>query len=137
MQKSQLIDLQEHFERYCNTKPVVGFNNARCGIKFIKRYLLPIIVNERDIEPIVAKKASHFVLFKFGYVQLLDILKFPSFATNLGSFLKAYKQSEINGIFPHECYYHRDKMNSEEQPPYEAFHNKQKNCNPLQKEYVD
>ena len=27
-QKNQLIDLQEHFERYCNVLPVFGFNSA-------------------------------------------------------------------------------------------------------------
>ena len=29
MQKNQLIDSQEHFERYCNTLPVFGFNSAK------------------------------------------------------------------------------------------------------------
>ena len=34
MQKNQLIDLQEHFERYCNTLPVFGFNSAKYDIQF-------------------------------------------------------------------------------------------------------
>ena len=29
MQKNQLIELQEHFERYCNVLPVFGFNSAK------------------------------------------------------------------------------------------------------------
>ena len=29
MQKNQIIDLQEHFECYCNTLPVFGFNSAK------------------------------------------------------------------------------------------------------------
>ena len=29
MQKTQLIDLQEHFERYCNTLPVFGFKSTK------------------------------------------------------------------------------------------------------------
>ena len=29
MQKNQLIDLQEHFQRYCNVLPVFGFNSAK------------------------------------------------------------------------------------------------------------
>ena len=29
LQKNQLIDLQEHFERYCNTLPVFVFNSAK------------------------------------------------------------------------------------------------------------
>ena len=36
MQKNQLIDLQEHFERYCNTLPVFGFNSAKYDINLIK-----------------------------------------------------------------------------------------------------
>ena len=45
MQKNQLIDLQEHFERYCNTLPVFGFNSAKYDINLIKSYLLPFLVN--------------------------------------------------------------------------------------------
>ena len=56
MQKNQLIDLQEHFERYCNVLPVFGFNSAKYDISLIKSHLLPILVNERYIEPTVIKK---------------------------------------------------------------------------------
>ena len=60
MLKNQLIDLQEHFERYCNVLPVFGFNSAKNDIDLIKSYLLPILVNERDIEPTVKQKANQF-----------------------------------------------------------------------------
>ena len=91
MQKNQLIDLQEHFERYCNVLAVCGFSSAKYDINLIKSYLLPILVNERDIEPTVIKKANQFVSFKFGDIQLLDIMNFLGGATSLDSFLKAYK----------------------------------------------
>ena len=89
MKKNHLIDLQEHFERYCNTLPVFGFDSAKYDINLIKSYLLPILVNERQIEPTVIKKADQFVSFKFGDVQLLDIVNFLGGATSLDSFLKA------------------------------------------------
>ena len=76
IQKNQLIELQEHFERYCNVLPVFGFNSAKYDINLIKCYLLPILVNERNIEPTVIKKANLFVSFKIGDVQLLDIMNF-------------------------------------------------------------
>ena len=60
MQKNQLIDLQEHFERYCNVLQVFGFNSAKYDINLIKSYLLPILVNEKDIEPTVIKKSVCF-----------------------------------------------------------------------------
>ena len=36
MQKNQLIELQEHLERYCNVLPVFGFNSAKYDINLIK-----------------------------------------------------------------------------------------------------
>ena len=89
MQKNQLIDLEEHFERYCNVLPVFGLNSANYDINPIKSYLLPIFVNERDIEPTDIKKANQFVSFKFGDIQLFDIMNLLGGATSLDSFLKA------------------------------------------------
>ena len=71
MQEKQLFYLQEHFERHCDVLPVFGFNSAKYHINLIKSYLLPILLNERDIEPTVMKKANQFVSFKFGDIQLL------------------------------------------------------------------
>ena len=53
MQKNQLIDLQKYFHRYCSTLPVFGFNSARYDMNFIKRYFLPLLVNERNIGPMI------------------------------------------------------------------------------------
>ena len=36
MQKKQLIEIQEHFEGYCNVLPVIGFNSAKYDINLIK-----------------------------------------------------------------------------------------------------
>ena len=52
-QKNQLIELQEHLERYCNVLPVFGFNSAKYDFNLIKTYLFPILINERNMEPIV------------------------------------------------------------------------------------
>ena len=65
MQKNQLIDLQEHFERYCNVLPVFGFNSAKYDINLIKSYLLPILVNDRGIEPTAIKKPISLFLSIF------------------------------------------------------------------------
>ena len=100
-QKNQLIESQEHLERYFNILPVFGFNSANNNLSLTKSYLLPILINERSMEPTVIKKANHFVSFKFGDLQLLDIMKFLGGATSLDSFLKAYKTSETNGFFSH------------------------------------
>ena len=56
-QKNQLIDLQEHFERYCNVLPVFGLNSSKYDINLIKSYSIQILVIGRDIEPTVLKKS--------------------------------------------------------------------------------
>ena len=60
-QKNQLIELQEHLDRYCNVLPAFGFNSAKYAINLIKSYSLPILINKRNMEPTVIKKANQFV----------------------------------------------------------------------------
>ena len=57
MQKNQLIQLLENLKRYGNVIYVFGLNGAKYDLHSIKSYLLPILVNERDIEPTVIKEA--------------------------------------------------------------------------------
>ena len=58
IQKKQLIDLQEHLERYCNVLSIFSFNSAKNDLNLIKSYLLSILVKERNIEPTVIKKGT-------------------------------------------------------------------------------
>ena len=117
MQKNQLVELQEHLESYCNVIPVFGFNSAKYDINLIKSYLLPILINERNMEPTLIKEANQFMSFKFGDVQLLDIMNFLGGATSLDSFLKAYKTAETKSFFPYEWFDCPQKMNKSELPP--------------------
>ena len=50
IQRNQIKDLQESLKRYCNVLPVFGSNSAKYDLNLIKSYLLPILVNKRDIE---------------------------------------------------------------------------------------
>ena len=95
LQKNQLLDFQQHFERYINTLPVFGFNSGKYDLNLIKSYLVPHLIHERDIQPTVIKKANHSLSFKFVDVQFLDILNFLGGATSLDSFLKAYKTQQF------------------------------------------
>ena len=78
--------------------------------------MLPILVNERNIEPTIVKKANQFISFNFGDFQLLDIMSFLGGATCPDSFLKAYKTSETKGSFPYEWFDHSAKMQNTEFP---------------------
>ena len=137
IQTKQLIELQEHLKRYCNVLLVFGFNGAKYDLNLIKSYLLPILVNERNFEPTVIKKANQFISFQIGDVQLLDTMIFLGGATSLDSFLKAYKTSGTKGFFPYAWFDHPDKLQNPELPPYDAFYSKLRSCNALETEYTD
>ena len=102
-----------------------------------KNLWLPILVNERNIELTVIIKANQFTSFKYGDIQLLDIMNFLRGATILDSFLKAYKTSETKIMFPYKCFEQPDKMQNTELPPYDVFYSKLRSCNPLQTQYTD
>ena len=135
--KNRLIELQEHFERYVNTLHVFGFNSSKYDLNLIKAYLIPLLVNEKGIEPTVIKKANQFVSFKFGNIQFLDIMNFLGGATSLDSFLKAYKTSETKGYFPYEWFDNVEKLSQQSLPSYDAFYSRLRNCNPLDKTFSD
>ena len=99
--------------------------------------MLPILVNERDIEPTIIKKANQFASFKFGDIQLLDNMNFLGGATSLDSFLKAYKTKETKGFFPYEWFDCPEKMNNKKLPLYDSFFSILRNSNPLEKDYND
>ena len=138
MQKKRLFDLKEHFERYCKTLPFFGFNDAKYDIDLIKSYLLPIFVNERQIEPTVIKKANQFVSFKFGDMQLLHIMNFLGgelLALTRSSSLTKQKRlkifSPMNGStipksWTKKNYLHKIPLFS-----------KLRNVNPVEKDYSD
>ena len=81
IKKNQLIDFMQLLKRYINTLPVFGFNSCRYDINLIKSYLTPYLVNEKETEPSVIKKANDLVSFKFGDVQLLEITWFLGVVT--------------------------------------------------------
>ena len=114
-----------------------GFNSAKNDLNLIKSHLLPILINERDIEPNVIRKASEFISFTFGEIQLLDIMNFLGGATRLDSFLKAYKTSETKRFFPYGWFDNPDKMQNTELPPKDAFYSKLRSCNSLEAEHTD
>ena len=135
LQKNQLIELQEHLERYCNVLLVFGFNIAKYDFNLIKSYLLPILINERNIEPTVIKKANQYVSFKFGEVQFLHIMNFFGGATSLDSFREAYETSEAKCFFPYDWFDCPQKMHNSKLLPYEAYFSKPRNVNPVEKDY--
>ena len=121
IQKNHIFDLQGSLERYFNVLTAFGFHSAKYDLKLIKSYLLPILVNEREIEPTVIKKVNQFISFKFGDIQLLDIMNFLGGATSFDSFLRAYRTSETKRFFPYEWFIPQTKCRIQNFPHMTPF----------------
>ena len=68
-----------------------GFNSEKSNLILIKTYLLPIPLNERDIEHTLVKKTNQYIAFKRDDFQLSDITNFFGGPLKFDSSLKAYK----------------------------------------------
>ena len=109
LQKNRIKEPQECLERYCIVLPVVGFNRANSDLNLIKSHLLPIHVNERDIEPTVIRKSNQFIFFKIGEVHFFDIMIFLPGGTSPDFCLSAYKTSETKAFFRFDKFHHPDE----------------------------
>ena len=135
IQQKQLLDLQRHFNNHVDTLSVFGFNSGKYDLNLINAYLIPHLLNDSDIQPMVIKKANQFISFKFDDIQFLDILNFIAGATSLDSFLKAYQSEETKGYFPYEWFDSFTKLDCNHLPLYDSFFSKLKNLNPLEKDF--
>ena len=84
--KRDLLNLQESLDNYLSIFPVLGFNSAKYDLNLIKSYLIPFLIIEKGLQPRVIKKTNQFISFKFGNVQMLDIMKFIGGSTTLNFF---------------------------------------------------
>ena len=135
LQRNPKTDLQEHFDRYCIVLPEFGFNSAKYDMNLIKSYVLADLVNERDLEPMVTKKANQLVSFKFGKIQLIQIMNCRGGATSLDFFLKAYKTNETNVFLPYDLFDCKEKLDKEF-PPFDSFLSNLRHSNPFEKDYI-
>ena len=82
LQMQNLFDqLQEYFDRYCNTLPVFGFLCARYDMNLIKSYLLP------------------FIVFKFVMFNFLTFYAFSEMLPMLVQPRKLTKHPRRKGVF--------------------------------------
>ena len=95
-----MYDLQDGFKKFSRAILVFRFNSAMHGVNLMKVYLLPILVIERGLHPIVIKEDYQSVSFKIGNVQSLVNLEFWGENTYIDSFLEAQKIMETKLFLP-------------------------------------
>ena len=99
--------------------------------------MIPLLVNEREIEQTVIKKENDYISFKIGNVHFIDIMNFRGDASSVDSLLKTYKTSGTKGFFPYEWFDSPKKLTYPNFPSHNEFFNRLRNRNPLDKAHSD
>ena len=99
--------------------------------------MLPILVNEQDVEITIIKKANRLISLKFLDFQLSDMIGFHGGAASPVLFQRAYKTSDTTCFIPYNCFHRTDKQQNTTNPPLDAFYSKLRCCNLLKAEYID
>ena len=121
IRRNQLIEVQESLDRYCNVLTVFGFNSAKYDPKLIKAYLLPILVNERDIEPTLVKKANQIHLIQIWWYSVIGYNELSWRSNKLWFILEGIQNFWDKSIFPYEWFDHPDKMQNTELSPIRSL----------------
>ena len=103
----------------------------------ISSKLLPTLLFDQNNVTTVLGGVDQFVSFIFGDIQLFDNMIFLSGATNLDSFLKAYKTKHREEGFPYKWFHGREKLSNKELRPYQSFFSILLKKNPLDENYSE
>ena len=91
-------------------------------MNLLKSHLILLLVNARQVAPVVIRHANCFFSLKFGKVQLLDIVELPGGATNFNSFLpESLKNIRDEIVFLIDLLGDQEKLDGTQLPHNEAF----------------
>ena len=134
VQKNQLIDLQEHFERYCNKLPVFGFNSAKYDIIWSSRICCQFLLTNDKLNQQLWKKLISLFPSSLVMCSYLMVWTFLVELLVLTRSSKLTKQKKLNAFSP---------MSGSTIPKswttknylHTIFFSKLRNINPLEKDY--
>ena len=120
IQQNQLIELQEHSERYCKVLPVFRFNSSKHDLNSITSYLVTVPVNEQDIESTSDIIKSQVVSSKPCFIQSW-IQWF--FSEEQQTWIPSWKQTKLQKIklFSHGSFHRIGKLQNKQLPSCDAF----------------
>ena len=116
-----LIKLQEKFEKYINTVPVIGFNSSKydillCRTEFTKN--MGLYDSSTENPCFVIKKGETYPSISNDKFIFLDLLNFLAPGYSYSHFLKAYNVTEKKLFFPYEYISSVAVLNETSLPPH-------------------
>ena len=106
--------------------PVIGFNSGHYDLNVIKKFYIPYMVKNNDIQ-FVIKRQNTFMCFSTPKLKFLDVTQYLAPGVSYDKYLKAYGCELHRGHFPYEYMDNLRKLDDCALPPQAAFFSRLKN----------
>ena len=106
--------------------PVIGFNSGHYDLNVIKKFYIPYMVKNNDIQ-FVIKRQNTFMCFSTPKLKFLDVTQYLAPGVSYDKYLKAYGCELQKGHFPYEYMDKLRKLDDCALPPQAAFFSRLKN----------
>ena len=105
--------------------PVIGFNSGHYDLNVIKKFYIPYMVKNNDIQ-FVIKRQNTFMCFSTPKLKFLDVTQYLAPGVSYAKYLKAYGCELQKGHFPYEYMDGIEKLEDRALPPQAAFYSQLK-----------
>ena len=106
--------------------PVIGFNSGHYDLNVIKKFYIPYMVKNNDIQ-FVIKRQNTFMCFSTPKLKFLDVTQYLAPGVSYAKYLTAYGCELGKGHFPYEYMDGIGKLEDRALPPQAAFFSQLKN----------
>lgn len=83
-----LKKLRDRLDEYLRELPVLGFNSGKCDLNAVKEFLLPVLVQNEQVQ-FTIKRNNNFMCLKTRHIRFLDVTNFLAPGFSYDMFLKA------------------------------------------------
>ena len=118
--------LEKQLQTWLRQLPVIGFNSGHYDLNVIKKFYIPYMVKNNDIQ-FVIKRQNTFMCFSTPKLKFLDVTQYLAPGVSYDKYLKAYGCELHKGHFPYEYMDNLRKLDDCALPPQAAFFSQLKN----------
>ena len=116
--------LERQLQAWLHQLPVIGFNSSKYDLNAIKRFFVPLLIRNSDVEQascFVIKRQNTFMCLSTDKLKFVDICNYLAPGFSYDKYLKAYGCAQQKGHFPYEYMNDLCKLEDRALPPQSAF----------------
>ena len=116
--------LERQLQAWLHQLPVIGFNSSKYDLNAIKRFFVPLLIRNSDVEQascFVIKRQNTFMCLSTDKLKFVDICNYLAPGFSYDKYLKAYGCAQQKGHFPYEYMDDLCKLEDRALPPQSAF----------------